>query len=385
MQDLYLNHAGTSWPKPLAVAEAIRDAMSAAPASWPKRFHEAHHAIAEYFGVSQAKQIVLTPGCTSALAVGIGDALISKGKRMLTSRWEHHALHRPLLKRAASGIHLDYVPPKSCDLTEKIPAPIELDWMEGELRKGDVGLVAITAACNVTGELLPFDDIIDLAHRFDCLVMIDAAQVVGWIDLDFPKLGADMVAFGGHKGLQGPWGVGGLYVSEQARLECTTATCELPGSNSADIKKFLRPGYCDAGSVDQLALAGLHAAVQLRVHEDTDENLGKARGQILQIRQAIKSVEGMEVFGGSENGMPTVAFRVPGISSVEMASYFAEQHLLVGSGFQCAPLAHETLGTQATGLVRISVGIGQPDDEIGEAIERIQTVLHTKRVPGNDD
>ena len=111
-RDLYLNHAGTSWPKPRVVSQAVHDAMSASPAEWPQRFDEAHQAIAEFFGVRRREQVLLTPGCTSALAVGIGETLIASGQRVLTSRWEHHALHRPLLKLASTGARVEYIPPR---------------------------------------------------------------------------------------------------------------------------------------------------------------------------------------------------------------------------------------------------------------------------------
>ena len=204
IRDLYLNHAGTSWPKPQVVSEAVRDAMSVAPAKWPQRFDEAHQAIAEFLGVSRREQVLLTPGCTSALAVGIGDALIPSGKRVLTSRWEHHAVHRPLLKLASTGVRVEHIPPKRNELTHGQVSSIDLDWLERALSDQDVGLVAITAACNVTGELLPYEDVIRMAHHYGAMVLIDAAQIVGWLKLDLPQLGADMVAFGGHKGLQGP-------------------------------------------------------------------------------------------------------------------------------------------------------------------------------------
>ncbi len=229
-RELYLNHAATSWPKPRVVLDAVQDAMTTAPAHWPDRFEKAHQAIAEYFGVSNSEQILLTPGCTSALAVGIGDTLSASGGRVLTSQWEHHALHRPVLKLAAAGAQVEYIPPEGSKQPYRHVSPIDLNWLERALAMRDVGLVAITAACNVTGELMPYDEVIQMAHRYGSMVLVDAAQIVGWQDLDLPRLGADVVAFGGHKGLQAPWGIGGLYLSDRARMECTSAQCDLPSA-----------------------------------------------------------------------------------------------------------------------------------------------------------
>ncbi|MEE2938108.1 MAG: aminotransferase class V-fold PLP-dependent enzyme [Planctomycetota bacterium] len=384
--DLYFNHAGTSWPKPDVVSTAVQEAMSAPPIHWAGQFEQAHQQIAGYFGVQDAKQILLTPGCTSALAVGIGDVFVATGKRLLTSHWEHHALHRPLLKLASAGVSLEYIPYCPGDSTGEsesamaFGAAIDLDWLQASLSKQDVGLVAITAACNVTGELLPYEAVIRMAHDNGAMVLIDAAQVVGWLDLDFPGLGADMVAFGGHKGLQSPWGIGGLYLSERAQMECVSAACALPSADQSETPSPPRPGYCDVGSVDQIALAGLRAAVMHLRQQDSGAQLSRARNQIERIHSLLHSkvkVQGagpMEV----ERRMPTLAFSVMGVPSGQVAADFRQHGMTVGSGIQCAPLAHETLGTESTGLVRISVGLGQPDDEIDEAIDRMASMALLK-------
>lgn len=375
LRKLYLNHAGTSWPKPKVVADAVQQSMLLSPAEWPQRFAEAHQEIADFFGVARPEQLLLTPGCTSALAIAIGDVILPPGKRVLTSRWEHHALHRPLqrLPSTDGGPHVEYIPAKRDGTTPQQVRSIDLDWLEQTLSHENVGLVAITAACNVTGETLPYTDVIRLAHRHGALVLIDAAQVVGWLPLDLPKLGADIVAFGGHKGLQGPWGIGGLYLSDDVPLECFSANCALPVAGDNNHRPSLRPGYCDVGSVDQFALAGLRAAVhQLRQH-DLPGQLSKARQQIQQLRLAVDSFSGVQIYGAFPDGMPSLAFMVAGRSSTDLAALLAEHGLIVGSGLQCAALAHETLGTLDSGLVRLSVGVGQPDEQIDEAASRIQS------------
>lgn len=377
-RDVYLNHAGTSWPKPRVVADAVREAMCASPTEWPRRFADAHQAIAEFFGVSRREQILLTPGCTSALAVGIGDVVVADGKRVLTSRWEHHALDRPLLKLAATGVRVESIPPSRSGPADGHAGPIDLDWLEQAIAKDDVGLVAITAACNVTGELLPYEDVIRIAHQYGSIVLLDAAQIVGWRKLDLPRLGADLVAFGGHKGLQAPWGIGGLYMSDRVRMECTSAACELPTAGQSAGNQLPRPGYCDVGSVDQFALSGLHAAIRMLSEENLEDCLARARGQIQRIRATLERIDRLRLFGPVDpnQGMPTLALSVAGVLSSEMAARLGRHGLVAGSGIHCAPLAHQTLGTQDSGLVRLSVGLGQGDEEIDAAIDQLQSALN---------
>lgn len=361
--DIYLNHAGTSWPKPQVVVDAVREAMTRPPGQWGEHFDRARRTIAAFFGIRDPEQLLLTPGCTSSLAVGIGDVDLGGRTRVLTSVWEHHAMHRPLLKLVQAGVAVEYVPPND-------GSPLDLDRLEDELSRGDVGLVAITACANVTGDLLPFEALIELAHRHDAQVLLDAAQIVGWLDLDLVALGADIVAFGGHKGLQGPWGIGGLYVADGARMNCPSAACDLPPSGRKS-----RPGYCDAGSVDQVALAGLHAAVRWLTHIDRAAQLALAREQIGQVEAALTDA-GARCFGICEppRRMPSLAFSLDGRPSTEVAGSLRALGITVGSGLQCSPLAHQTLGTESEGLVRISVGIGQDSREVQAAIEAIRTL-----------
>ncbi|MEO1527423.1 MAG: aminotransferase class V-fold PLP-dependent enzyme [Planctomycetota bacterium] len=357
--EIYLNHAGTSWPKPMAVRTAVDEAMHCSPSEWSSRFERAHRNIADFLGVRDHEQLLLTPGCTSALAVGLGDVDLGGRRRVLTSCWEHHALHRPLIKRAEAGLIVETIP--ACE-----NEPLPLETLEQLLSAGDVGLVAITAASNVTGDRLPITEAIGLAHRYGAQVMIDAAQVVGWIDLDCDSLGADLVAFGGHKGLQGPWGIGGLYVSSTARMTCASATCGVESRDSA------RPGYCDVGSVDQVALAGLDAAVGWLRGLDAEANQLRALNQIVRIESELRRIDGVRLYGATaDRRMPSLAFTVDGFSSTRVAKELAAVGVTVGSGFQCSPLGHTTLETDTDGVVRLSVGVDQADGEIDAAIDRV--------------
>ena len=368
-QLIYLNHAGTSWPKPRVVVEAVQQAMAESPRLWSDRFELAHQAIANSLGIPNLEQLLLTPGCTSALAVGIADVDLRGRNRVLTSSWEHHAMHRPLLNLSKSGVSVEYIPASAS-------SPLDLDILADQLSKDDVGLVAVTAAANVTGDLLPYEEVVGLAHQHDTQVMLDAAQVVGWLDLDFDALGADLIAFGGHKGLQAPWGIGGLYIADTAQLKCSSAICELSSSN-----QDLRPGYCDVGSVDQFALAGLHAATEWLSGIDKSTCLMKARAQIAQLESVLNGLGARCIsIHASPMRMPTVAFSFNNKPSGEIAASLKALGIIVGSGLQCAPLAHQTIGTEDQGLVRLSVGLDQDEQEIQSAIEVIGQSLHPKKL-----
>ena len=365
MKTIYLNHAGTSWPIPLPVQQAVHVALESYPADWNEDFRRHHQAICDFFHISDCDQLLLTPGCTSALAVGIEDQPWKAGDRALTSCFEHHALRRPLEKLSQYGIKLDTIPASDEEL-------VDLTLLEQQLSRGDVRLVAMTAACNVTGELLPLDEVLDLCRSYKVTTLIDAAQIVGWWDLDIPAMGADFVAFGAHKGMQAPWGIGGLYLAPNVQMECLSATCDLAQRESISV-----PSYCDVGSVDRIALSGWAAAANWLKHPSQINRLATARGHSEALRNTLANVQGIELIGTSnwERRLPVVAFRVGNNSSTEVSRKLAERGVIAGSGFQCAPLAHQTLGTEATGLVRLSAGPTTTAKEVEAASEILVEVL----------
>jgi selenocysteine lyase/cysteine desulfurase len=113
----------------------------------------------------------------------------------------------------ASEHHANLLPWRRHDLTV-LPIPADpqdaLADLERHLQRSpQVGVVAVTGASNVTGELWPVSEISELAHRYGARLLLDAAQLAPHCPLDMTMLGADWVVFSGHK-LYAPFGAGCL-------------------------------------------------------------------------------------------------------------------------------------------------------------------------------
>jgi selenocysteine lyase/cysteine desulfurase len=364
----YLNHAGTSWPKPEPVRTAVARALEASPASWPEDFDAGHARIAGALGIPDPQRLLLTPGCTSALALAVADLPWAPGDRVLISALEHHALARPTQLLEARGVERGVVP-RAAD------GPLDLERLRDELRRGRVRLVAMTAACNVTGELLPVREVIALAHEHDALCLVDAAQVAGWYDLDLACMEVDLFAFAAHKGLQAPWGLGGLYVAPRVSLASPSAACELPAAGAQPACSTM-PGYCDAGSVDRIALAGLVAALDWLAAPERADHLTRARARVERLTSALEERAGVRLHGARspDSRLPTIAFSVEGRATADVAGQLAREGLVVGAGLQCAPLAHEALGTAPSGVVRLSAGPTTGDEDVEAALSALSTL-----------
>ena len=258
---IYLNHAGTSWPKPKSVTDELNKAISLSPLEWNEHFYGWRDTICKHLNV-RSERLLLTPSCTSGLALAISDMEWKPGDQVLTSSMEHHALHRPLFKLVESGVDLITVPRGS-------DGPFDLEILEHHLKEKETRLVAVSAASNVTGEIFPIEEIVKLAHQYDALVLLDAAQSTGWNVVDPIEAGVDLFAFAGHKGPRATWGIGGVYFAPHVCMNSLPASCEPELTIENDRPCTRIPGFCDAGSVDLLAMSTLASGLDwLAQHPD---------------------------------------------------------------------------------------------------------------------
>jgi len=276
------------------------------------------------------------------------------------SAWEHHAVHRPAQLLADRGVDVVVIGPAD-------DGPFDLEAFRSVLSEG-VRLVVISAASNVTGELLPVGEIGEMAKASGATFMVDAAQIGGWMPIEGDP---DLFAFAGHKGPQGPWGIGGLYVAPHVVMRSPEASCEIPLDGSAP-ECAVMPGYCDAGSVNRAALAGLAVALQAC----NPARLLVARELCERFVVGALAL-GMTLHGARnpERRMPTAAVTSAGISPTELAAKLALAEIYASGGIQCAPLAHRTLGTDPTGVLRVSFGPTNRAGDVTAILDALREIL----------
>lgn len=361
-ETLYFNHAGTSWPKPDSVWAACESALRSPPDQWPERFSRERASVCKAMGIADPAGLLLTPGCTSALALAISDHPWSAGDRVVTSSMEHHALYRPLVKLDERGV-------KRIKIPRAGEEAFDLSCFEQVVRERPPRLVALTAASNVTGECLPIPEIARICQAENVPLLIDGAQVVGWPIFDLVGLGIDLFTFAGHKGPRATWGIGGLYVAPQVTMHCLEARCEItPGTPP----RGSRPGFCDAGSVDLVALASLAAGWNYLQKAPADDLLDAARERAVEFREALCGTPGIRLLGGDpRKNLPTVAIELPHIASEAAARILRERGIHASGGWQCAPEAHQALGTDRAGLLRFSFAESNSPDQVQEAVAAV--------------
>ncbi|MCD6351303.1 MAG: aminotransferase class V-fold PLP-dependent enzyme [Armatimonadetes bacterium] len=375
---LYMNHAATSFPKAPGVVEAVAEHLRSVAGSAGRGGHtfaagtelllwETRRELNALFGTREATRWVFTCNATDAINTAL-KGYLRPGGHVLASALEHNAVARCLRYLGqTAGVdvtRLPYVPGIGADASDI-----------ARLVRPDTRLVVITHASNVTGEILPIEDLAQAAHEQGVPVLVDAAQSAGVLDLSVEQQELDMVACTGHKSLLGPPGTGALYV--RPGLEVVPLRHGGTGSQSElDTQPTRWPDAMESGTPNGPGLAGLKVALQW-VREQTPEVLRRREVELMrQLIEGLADVPGVEIYGprNAEQRVGLVSINIAQEDPAWVAQELEERGILTRSGLHCAPWAHEALGTLQRGTCRLSVGPFTTVEDIERVVKAVAEV-----------
>lgn len=376
---IYLDHAATSWPKPEAVIEAVTNALKFDSANPGRGSHamavrasrilfNGRKQLAKLLNIKNPNDIVFTHNTTMSLNMAI-KGYVKAGDHVIASSVEHNSVRRPLYALEQNGVQVTYI-----DADEQ--GNYNLQQLKASMQS-NTKLVIVNHSSNLLGTIMPIAEISEITHQHGAKLLVDGAQSVGIIPIDVEKLGIDMLAFPGHKGLLGPQGTGGLYIAPDVELEPLMQGGT--GSQSeAPHQPLVRPDRYEAGTQNTAGVAGLAAGVQVVLGIGVD-NIYHHEWQLSQrLLDGLSKIEGVVCLGPASGEPRTgiVSFYVPHIDPSEMA-YILDQHygIAVRSGFHCTPTAHYAAGTSERGAVRVSIGYSTTVVEIDAAIGAIREII----------
>lgn len=378
---IYLDHAATSFPKPPSFWEELRvyqEKIGGSPGRGAHKaaeraaemVYETRLALARLLGAEDPKQIVFTANATESLNLAL-QGLLRPGDHVVSTELEHNSMLRPLHRLSKTrGVRVSYV--------RASPS--------GELDPGDIAkaiepstkLVAVNHGSNVTGYVLPLEEIAQRVGQIPLLV--DATQTAGLIPMDVKRLNIALLAFTGHKSLYGPTGIGGLYLREDQRLEPlkTGGTGSL--SELTEQPDFLPDRY-ESGTLNLLGIAGLKGS--LRFLSETGLEAIRDREQRLfrKLFRGLSSREGVRLYGppDTERRTGTICMNLAGREPQEVSYLLDRVHdIQTRSGLHCSPWVHRALGTFPGGAVRVSVGFFNTEEEIDALLGAVDEILLQK-------
>ena len=357
---IYLDNAATSWPKPAAVTDALRDHYRDGVGNPGRSGHrlsiasariveDAREAVGECLNVADPGRIVFTANATHSLNLALY-GLLRPGDHVVTTSVEHNSVMRPLRHLEASGVELTVV---ACGSD----GALDVANVRAAVRPA-TRLLVTTHASNVSGTLMPLRALAALARDCGIAYLVDAAQTAGAIPIDVEGTGIDLLAFTGHKALLGPTGTGGLYIRKG--LELAPLMRGGTGSESAEeIQPAFLPDAYESGTLNVAGIAGLAAGVGFLKTVDVVAVQAHERALVNRFVTALSDIRGVRVYGPAnpELRCGVVSFAVDGAAPSEVGLLLDESFgIMARTGLHCAPAAHRTLGTFPAGTVRFSVG-----------------------------
>ncbi|MBV8508081.1 MAG: aminotransferase class V-fold PLP-dependent enzyme, partial [Alphaproteobacteria bacterium] len=255
---------------------------------------------------------------------------------------------------------------------------IDLDHFR-ELCHDRVDYVVLSHVSNVTGSLAPAKEIAEITHERGGLLILDAAQSAGDLEIDMQELGVDVLAAPGHKGLYGPMGAGVLILAAPLPVKpLREGGTGFKSENPEQPEEY--PWRLEAGTLNLPGIAGLAAGVRfiksvgVSAIAEHEANLART------LADGLRQIEGVTVFCELVPHTGVISFRLDGGNVTLMGAILDEEFgIAVRTGLHCAPAAHKAIGTFPDGTVRVSFGQFNTQMDVDALLAAVRELKHTSR------
>jgi cysteine desulfurase len=327
---------------------------------------EARVGIAKLLGANEG-EVVFTGGGTEAdnnAIFGVARAQRKKGRHIITSSIEHHAVLHACQYLEKTG---------ECDVTY---LPVNRDCLvdPSDLRKAirkDTVLVSVMSANNETGTIQPVKELAMMCREHGVAFHTDAVQSFSKVPVNVNDWGVDLLSIAAHK-FYGPKGVGALYIRRGTKMDPLL----FGGSHENDRR---------AGTEDVAAIVGLAKAAELATAK-----MGEEQGRLFGLTEKLGEEITGRITGAHRNGHATqrigntINFSFEGCEEEGLLLGLDLEGVAVSSGSACAVGSLEPSHVlKAMGLshelsraaVRFSFGTGNTTGDIEEIVEALTRVV----------
>ena len=367
---IYLDNAATSFPKPNCVVKEVsecirrycgnpgRGSHQMALAAADKIF-DTRVLISEFFGYRKCENVVFTPNATHALNLVI-KGTVTKRSHCIISDLEHNSVLRPLykcMKKFGGDIsHFN----SDLPVTEAITPLI----------RDDTAFIISTLCSNVTGKTVDINELSRVAKEHDLKLIIDASQYTGHRRLDLSNVYFSALCSAGHKSLFGIQGSAFAIINDPDIMDTLCEGGSGVDSFSEEMPVLLPERY-EAGTLSTPAIASLYAGISF-LNQSGIDNVERNLNRITELtRSELSDIAGVTLYG-AENGI--ISFNLKNYNSSYVSDVLNQYGFATRSGFHCAPLIHEKLGTTERGAVRISVSYFNTEQEIYRLTEALKKI-----------
>ena len=324
----------------------------------------ARQQVASAIGASP-DEIFFTAGGTESdnwALRGAAMARRDRGRHIITSGIEHHAVLHTCRQLEKEGFTVTYLPVDKdgfvdCGALERAITP-------------ETTLISVMTANNEIGTLQPVDKIAAIAREKGILFHTDAVQAIGAIPVDVNAIGADLLSISGHK-FHAPKGVGALYIRSRTRID-----------------NFIQGGAQErgrrAGTENLASIVGMGEAIRLATDGIPEKSARVAGLRDRLKRGLIENIPGLQINGSLENRLPgNLNISIPPLGGEALLLNLDLKGIAASSGSACTSGSLDpshvltALGLSreaALGSVRFSLGDDNTEEEVDRVIETLTDI-----------
>lgn len=377
---IYLDHAATSFPKPREVLSEVTRCMRfyggnpgrgahALSLAAAEKVYACRKAAAELVGSPHPERLVFTLNATAAINTVI-KGILRTGDHVLLSDMEHNAVYRPISKLAREGRITYTVFPTM--LLEEGRSPARITARLARLVRPNTRMLICAHASNICSASLPLEALGEFCRKRGILFVVDAAQSLGHLPVDMEGMKIDALCAPGHKGLLGPQGSGFLVLGEGIEADTLTEGGSGYHSLESEMPEEM-PERFEAGTLPTPAIAGLLSGIgEVKRMGIAAIHAHECR-LIAHLAERLSYLPQVTLYARQYQGS-VLSFGIEGRSAEEVGLALNRMGFCVRAGFHCSALGHRTLGTDARGTVRASVGYCTTESQIdsfADAVERL--------------
>ncbi len=384
MSMIYFDNAATTYPKPECVYEQMDMinrslAFNAGRGSYALVQQSANiidnlrKELLRMVNASNVAEVVLSSSATFALNQIIGGLGIEKGQYIYISPYEHNAVVRTIYNQRVfrdenrgADREADSFKNHIIVMPLKTDGSIDMDRLRYEFSVHAPSYIFMTHVSNVTGCILPIEEIAAAAKEYGAVVTVDGSQALGLVPFDMAQPAVDFYVFAGHKTPYGPLGIGGFFIRNGRKLDTFIA-----GGTGSDSLNVRMP---DTGTVryepaspNVVAAAGLLAAIKGVDNTEIKARLEKELSLTHYMVDKLQKLSNVKLYlPSADRHVGIVALNVRGYKASEVGMILdADYNIAVRTGYHCAPLVHEFLDDREyLGVVRASLSMFTTTDEI---------------------
>lgn len=385
---IYLDNAATTFPKPEAVYQAMDDAnrhyaVNAGRGSYALASHaaaviaETRTLLKQISGANETMKAVLMSSATIACNQLLGGIDWKSEDTVYVSPFEHNAVMR-VLALQQEKYHFSI---EELALDEE-SLLLDLEKIQFQFLRKKPSVVVMSHVSNVTGYILPVEQVAALAKEYGALMVVDGAQGLGLVPVCLCETDIDAYVFAGHKTLYGPFGTGGFLIRESI-CEAGRVKPVLAGGTGSDSLNLKMPQTgelaFEPGSPNIVAIAGLRAALQELCSRKNESLFTQERRLTEYLIEKLSNIPEVKLYlpADKERHVGIVSFSMEGYQASDVGMILDQDYrIAVRTGYQCAPLIHKYLRDESSGgVVRVGISRYTTMEELDALVDAVRDMI----------